>query len=562
MEFGTLEFRYCLGFRVSNLEFTKLKLIIIVMPDDQRSRDEALTKRRAQVLGLNYADTRGITKQLFKDILSVKEMYELKVVPLYVDEHHIRFGITTTTAQQTISKLAERFNDYRTAFYVISQSGFSEYMRLHDPPKKVEYQDISISGKDSRDIVAKVSTTLETVRPDDMLAYLVQQAYQLSASDIHLECQRQNVRIRFRVDGVLHPVAYLAYEKYRHLISVLASAANISTGVAEAQTGHISRNYKLATGEDITLNLRVETIPTVYGMDVVMRLFNLKLEYFNLQNLGLNQREFAVVDDIIKHPTGMVLVVGPTGSGKTTTLYSLINTLNLPERKIITLEDPVEYNMPGVVQIPVEGGLETRSFAEKLRAVLRLDPDVVMVGEIRDQDTAKTALQGALTGHLVLSTFHAGSAAAALTRMLDMIGINPLFASAIHLIMAQRLVRRLDDKTKQPYKPDDSLKAQLQTVIDTLPPDIAKPDINQVTLYKAGKSEENPFGFSGQLALREQLLMTPGVREILKLPPNQVTTEGLEAKAVEEGMRTMLQDGLLKAFAGLTTLEEIYRVVG
>ena len=185
-----------------------------------------------------------------------------------------------------------------------------------------------------------------------------------------------------------------------------------------------------------------------------------------------------------------------------------------------------------------------------------------MVGEIRDQDTAKTALQGALTGHLVLSSFHGASASAALTRLLDMVGINPLFASAMRLVMAQRLVRRLDDKLKQPYKPDEALKKQLQTVIDTFPPDVKRPDVNEATLYKAGTSKENPFGYSGQMAIREQLLMTPGVQEILKLPPNQITTEMLEKKAVAEGMSTMLQDGLLKAFAGETSLEEVYRVVG
>lgn len=210
----------------------------------------------------------------------------------------------------------------------------------------------------------------------------------------------------------------------------------------------------MATGETVTVNLRVETVPTAYGQDVVMRLFTMRMELLDLNNLSLSDRERRVVDDIIRHPTGMVLIVGPTGSGKTTTLYSLINTLNSDERKIITLEDPVEYFMPGVVQIPVRGDVDATGFAEKLRAVLRLDPDIVMVGEIRDKDTAKTALQAALTGHLVLSTFHASSAAAALTRMIDFIGMNPLFASAMHLIMAQRLVRRLDPKTRQAYRPD------------------------------------------------------------------------------------------------------------
>jgi type II secretory ATPase GspE/PulE/Tfp pilus assembly ATPase PilB-like protein len=293
-----------------------------------------------------------------------------------------------------------------------------------------------------------------------------------------------------------------------------------------------------------------------------MRLFNLKLELFKLDNLSLSPPEMAVVQDIIKRPTGLVIVVGPTGSGKTTTLYSILNSLNTPERKIITLEDPVEYNMPGIVQIPVRGSLESESFAEKLRAVLRLDPDIVMVGEIRDKDTAKTALQGALTGHLVLSTFHAGSSAAALSRMLDMVGINPLFASAIRLVMAQRLVRRLDERTKKPFQPDEALKRQLQTVIDSLPPQVQKPNLSDVTLYKAGSSADNPFGYAGQLPIREQLLMTPGVANLLGRPPNEITTEILEAQAVKEGMQTMLQDGVLKAIAGLTTIEEVYRVVG
>jgi type II secretory ATPase GspE/PulE/Tfp pilus assembly ATPase PilB-like protein len=534
------------------------------MSQDVRVDEERITQRRAQVLGVNYIDTSAIQKQLFRGVLTVPELYDIRVIPLVADEHYIHFGITTTTSQQTINKIKQRFTDQRIEFSLISDAGYREYMLLYDPPKKIEYQDINIAAKDDavKQMVAAVSETLGKVRADDMLAYMVQQAYKLKASDIHLENQKENVRIRFRIDGVLHPIAYIDHEKYRHMLSAVASAANVSTSAEDAQSGHISREYKLATGESVPINLRVETVPVVFGTDVVMRLFNMRIELFKLENLGLNEQESNVVSGVIKDPTGMVLVVGPTGSGKTTTLYSMINTLNTEERKIITLEDPVEYNIPGVVQIPVKGQMEGHDFAEKLRAVLRLDPDVVMVGEIRDQDTAKTALQGALTGHLVLSTFHGASAAAALTRMLDMVGINPLFASSMHLVMAQRLVRRLDDATKQPYKPDEPLKRQLQAVIDTLPPNIQKPDINQITLYKPGSSEQNPFGYSGQLAVREQLIMTPGVQALLKLPPNQITTEILEQKAVQEGMRTMLHDGILKAIAGLTTLEEVYRVLG
>lgn len=532
------------------------------MSQDARYDEEVATQRRATILGLNYVDTRVTDKKLFKELLTVQEMYQKRVVPVEADQSNVLFGITTTTSQQTIRELERRFTDKLTKFAIISDSGYREYMRLFDPPKKITYQEISFAAADAAELVKTVTATLEQVRADDVLAYLVQQAYRLKASDIHMENQESGVRIRFRVDGVLHPIAVLSYEKYRTVSSSIAVAANVSTAADDAQTGHINSKYRLATGEEVTVNMRVETVPTAYGQDVVMRLFTMRMELLKLDNLSLSPRERDVVDDIIRHPTGMVLIVGPTGSGKTTTLYSLINTLNSDERKIITLEDPVEYFMPGVVQIPVHGDTNATGFAEKLRAVLRLDPDIVMVGEIRDQDTAKTSLQAALTGHLVLSTFHASSAAAALTRMIDFIGVNPLFASAMHLIMAQRLVRRLDDNSKQPYQPDEGLRAQLQTVIDTLPPGIDRPDLSNVTLYKPGASADNPFGYSGQIPLREQMQMTPGIQQLLRLPAEQITTAVLEKKAIEDGMLTMLQDGVLKAIQGVTTLEEVYRVVG
>lgn len=518
--------------------------------------------RRAQILGMAYADTSLGDKQLFKDILSNEELARLKVVPLRVDDHNISIGVTNNTSQATMQSLKDRFPDQNTKFSLISEGGFREYMHLYNPPKQIVYQDVQFSGEGDEELFRRVTETLNQVLADDILAYLVKQTYQLKGSDIHIECQKNAVRIRLRVDGVLHPIAELGYGKYKQLLSSIAIAANVSTASPDAQTGHINKVYKMATGEDVTVNLRVETVPTVYGYDVVMRIFNLKMELLTLDNLGLSENERANVDDVIKHPTGLVLIVGPTGSGKTTTLYSLINTLNSPERKIITLEDPVEYFMEGVVQIPVAGDKNEKGFADKLRAVLRLDPDVVMVGEIRDQDTAKTALQGALTGHLVLSTFHASSAAAALTRMLDAVGINPLFASALHLVMAQRLIRRLDPETKQPYQPDDGLKRQLQTVIDTLPPNVNRPNLDTITLYKPQITKDNPFGYKGQMALREQMPMSEGVQKLLSLPPNEITTDRLEKQAIADGMVTMLQDGVLKAIAGETTLEEVYRVVG
>ncbi len=532
------------------------------MSQDARRTEEQATERRSRILSMSYIDTSATgEKALYKDLLTVQELYNLRVIPIFYDSHNIHFGVTNTTSQQTMQTLRNRFLDQRINFALISDSGYNDYMKLYDPPKQVVYEDVSFSSDSDSELFEKVTQTLSTVLADDILGYLVKQCYQLKGSDIHLECQKEAIRVRLRVDGVLHPIASISHDKYRQVLSSIAIASNVSTGSPDAQTGHINKKYTLASKEDVDVNLRVETVPTVYGVDVVMRLFNFKLEFLNLDGLGLSDKERVAVDDVIKHPTGLVLVVGPTGSGKTTTLYSIINTLNTTERKIITLEDPVEYFMPGVVQIPVEGDHNKSGFAEKLRAVLRLDPDVVMVGEIRDQDTAKTALQAALTGHLVLSTFHASSSSAALSRMLDMIGVNPLFASAVRLVMAQRLVRRLDVDTRQPYQPDAGLIAQLQTVIDTLPPQWERPNLDNITLYTPGSSVEVPFGYKGQIAIREQFTMTPNIQELLRRPIGTVTTEMLQDQAIHDGMLTMLQDGILKSIAGITTIEEVYRVV-
>jgi type II secretory ATPase GspE/PulE/Tfp pilus assembly ATPase PilB-like protein len=533
------------------------------MSQDARRQEEMSTERRAQILGLNYIDTSQIIdKTLYKEMLTNDELYSMRVIPVRADDHSITFGVTNMTSQQNMTLLKNRFLDQRLAFGLISDTGFKEYMRLYDPPAKVEYHDIAITGSDQESLIQSVSATLEQIRADDMLAYLVQQAHKLNASDIHLETQPDHLRIRFRIDGVLHPVARLNADKYRVLMGAIASSGNVSTASDKAQQGHISQRLKMADGVEVDINLRLETVPTVNGMDAVMRLFNMDQSMYNLDRLGLAPHERAIVDDIISKPSGLVLVVGPTGSGKTTTLYSMLNSLSSDERKVITVEDPVEYQFAGITQIPVHSqDTKGSGFAEGLRAILRLDPDIVMVGEIRDMDTARTALQAALTGHLVLSTFHASSSAAALTRMVDIIGENPLFVSAIRLVMAQRLVRRLDDATKQPYTPDQATMQHLQKIVDGLPEGVDKPDLTNLQLYKPGASDENPFGYKGQIAIREQFRMQGEVRSVLE-SGTSLTAQQIEEAAVRSGMRTMQQDAILKAIKGETTLEEVYRVIG
>jgi type II secretory ATPase GspE/PulE/Tfp pilus assembly ATPase PilB-like protein len=534
------------------------------MSQDARVDEEQATQRRARVLGMDYVDTAQLQeKPLYKEILSNDELVKLRVIPLRSAKSNLLFGVTTTTSQQTMTMLRQRFIDQRIAFAIISDTGFRDYMQLYDPPKKIIYENIDLNQAGTSDLVVRVSNMLKQVRADDMLAYLVIQAHNLNASDIHIETQAVDVRIRFRIDGVLHPIATLQRDKYRVLISAIASAGNVSTSADEAQQGHIAQQVIMADKTTVDVNVRLETVPTINGMDVVMRLFNMDQSMYTLERLGLSLNERSVVDEIINRPSGLVMIVGPTGSGKTTTLYSMLNTLNNDERKIITIEDPVEYQFSGITQISVhsrEGGNDD-SFADKLRATLRLDPDIVMVGEIRDMDTAKTALQAALTGHLVLATFHASSASAALTRLADVIGQNPLFVSAIRLVMAQRLIRKLDDSCKLSYAPSEAEWAKINQVMSTLP-DNLKPSLDGLQLYKPGSSESNPYGYQGQLAVREQFTMSNSLRRLLERPDANVSAQSIEEAAQHSGMLTMLQDGMLKVVAGKTTMDELFRVVG
>lgn len=538
------------------------------MPDEQtqkyRALEEQSTQQRAALLGLRYFDTRGMVAgaTLYNGVLSLDEMYRGKIVPLQIgnDNSAYIFAVTSNTPQSVMSALTKSYNDngHAVDFLLISNLGFREFMNRYDPPKEVHYDNVKIASEGDSDTLSAVSETLESVSTDKILDYMVDQADRLNASDIHIENQREDVRIRLRVDGALHPIANISHDKYRVLQGSLASRANISTAANEPQTGHMQRDSAQQPGK--LINMRVETVPTAYGMDVVVRLFNFDESMLQLDKLGLSENTKERIDEVIKHPHGLVLVVGPTGAGKSTTLFSIINALNDPSRKILTLEDPIEITVPGVTQIPVDTG-QGANFAEHLRAVMRLDPDVIMVGEIRDNDTAKTAIQASITGHLVLSTFHASTAAAAFSRMIDMIGQNPIFANAIQMVLAQRLVRRLDDATKIAYEPDDATKTWIRDSLATLPDDVTKPDLETIRLYKPGSSEAAPFGYVGRIMIMEQMVVSEHIQKLIRGEMKDINVAEIERAAISDGMTTMLHDGLLKALRGETTIEEINRVI-
>jgi type II secretory ATPase GspE/PulE/Tfp pilus assembly ATPase PilB-like protein len=292
----------------------------------------------------------------------------------------------------------------------------------------------------------------------------------------------------------------------------------------------------------------------------VIRLFNYDESMLNLDRLAIGASERKQIDEVVSHPRGMVLMVGPTGSGKSSTLYSMINALNTLDRKIITLEDPVEFSVPGISQVPVDT-TNGQSFADHLRSVLRLDPDVVMVGEIRDADTAKTAIQASITGHLVLSTFHATDTAAAFSRMIDLIGVNPIFSTAIRLVVAQRLVRRLDDTSKEEYEPDEAVKQWIRQTLKDLPEHVEKPDLERIRLFRPVVSESSPFGYSGRTVIMEQLVVSEEIQKFLRGDIADVHAEVIAKAARKSGMVTLLENGVLAALRGETTIEEINRVI-
>lgn len=533
----------------------------------RRENEEQATAARAKILGLPYLDTRKFENDipLVHGLLTKEQMHQDFILPLQKgnESDHFQFMVTSQTPRSTIEKLRKEYGvkGERADFFLITDSAYKVFILRYDPPQETHYDDITIAGEGDSETLAAVSRVLNEVSTDKVFDYLLDQADKLGASDIHIENLREEIRIRMRVDGLLHPVATINRDRYRIFMGELSSRANISMAATTPQSGHMQMDIH-RDGSTHLLNIRVEMIPTMYGQDAVLRLFNFDETLLNLDLLGLGQEERAEINEVISHPRGLVLMVGPTGSGKSTTLYSIINALNTTDRKIITLEDPIEYGITGISQIPInttEGG----SFADGLRSVLRLDPDVVMVGEIRDADTARTAIQASITGHLVLSSFHANSTPAAFSRMIDMIGTNPIFSSSVRLVIAQRLVRKLAD-AKKPYQPDEATLKYIHKVFEGVPESALTErgiDLNNITLYQPVATEEIPFGYKGRSVIMEQLIVSEEIQSFIRGDVSDINTNAIEKVAKKNGMLTLEQKGLIAALKGETTIEEVSRVI-
>lgn len=381
------------------------------------------------------------------------------------------------------------------------------------------------------------------------------------ASDIHIEPMDTQVVIRYRIDGILHDAMVLPKTAAPGIVARIKVLANLK--LDEKRLPQDGRFKTESSGEKVAF--RVSTLPIYYGEKTVMRLLRESVSGFTLEGSGFHGAGLERVHEATKQRVGMILTTGPTGSGKSTTLYTILDILNQPDVNISTIEDPIEYQMARVnqTQVKPEIGL---TFASGLRSLVRQDPDIIMVGEIRDNETASLAVNAALTGHLVLSTLHTNSAAATMPRLLDM-DIEPfLIVSTVNVIIAQRLVRRLDTK-KEKYiltpAELDALKksANLDIVLDALKEEKVVPasaEWKDVPLYRPIKAEGNEDGYKGRVGIHEVLKMSPAIRDLVM---KDATAAEVEAQARKEGMMTMLEDGIFKCVQGLTTIEEVFRVV-
>lgn len=398
-------------------------------------------------------------------------------------------------------------------------------------------------------------TMKKAYRTSRIAEVLVAGALATHSSDIHIEPEEANVRLRMRLDGVLTDVTFFDHETYRLLLSRIKLLSSLKLNVShEAQDGRFS----IRIGKN-DIEIRTSILPGQYGESIVMRVLNPDTIAASIEVLGMRPELLEVVNREIAKPNGLVLNTGPTGSGKTTTLYAFLRKVHTPEIKILTIEDPIEYHLAGVVQTQVDTNKEY-TFSSGLRAALRQDPDVIMVGEIRDNETAEIAIHAALTGHLVFSTLHTNSAAGAFTRLIDL-GINPrILGSAINVALAQRLVRKLCEACKKEVPIDAATKTQIDTVLAgvTKQEKIAGLQRDHMWVPGEGCAECGGMGYKGRMGLFEAVFMDAKIEDVIEMSPSE---REIKKVAAEQGFFTMAQDGVVKILEGQTAFEEVVRVI-
>lgn len=549
-----------------------------IAPEDARSKlekkirgirlqdEERETAARATRLGLAYFNLQSFP--VSPDALGVvpeADAQKLQLVCFWVSAHDLRFGAVDpqdATVQNYIADLGKAHHLQAEVYLITPESlrkVLEAYKRL--PSLKKVPGGVSISQAD----LERVGNTIASIQDlenlfhgaatTEIVTLIMAGGLKTRASDIHLEAEEFGIALRYRIDGVLHNVAEIQRGEYQKLNARMKLLAGLKINVSDRpQDGR----FTISLAED-KIDVRVSSLPTSHGESMVMRLLRASKAGVTFESLGISGRAKEQLLLEMKKPNGMIISTGPTGSGKTTTLYAMLNDLNGPSVKIITIEDPIEYRLKGINQSQVEHD-SGYTFASGLRSILRQDPDVIMVGEIRDPETAELAVQAALTGHLVISTLHTNDAAGTIPR-LHSLGAKPtLLPSSLNAILGQRLVRRLCESCKVAQ---GALDAVTQKLVDDALATLPAPDHDRLTkdrnfLKAVGCEACQNLGYKGQIGIYEVLLMS---KEIKKAAAEEGTTDVIiQELAQANGMVTMMQDGILKALEGITSLEEVFRV--
>ncbi len=532
---------------------------------------ESEVKNKADDLGLGYINLKALP--IMPEALRMidRGISKEKQVICFMFRQHKEIRLAAVELNQEVKQIIDELKQlYSEAIkiYLTSQASFEAAFKQYAAlPKIIEEQD-SVElleedlkkNADSLKDLNELKHKINQVSMTEVFSMILAAAIKVEASDIHIEAEEHGIQIRFRVDGVLHEVAKLNRESWDKLISRIKLNAKIKINVKDKpQDGRFNVEIKGSS-----IDFRVSTIPTAYGESVVMRiLYHDKIRQMTLDNLGLMDYNKALVEKEIQKPNGMIVVTGPTGSGKTTTLYAVLSQVNSEDNKIITVEDPVEYKLEGINQSEINSD-RGYTFAKALRSIVRQDPDVILVGEIRDKETTDIALNAALTGHLVFTTLHTNNAAGAVPRFLALGGKPYLLAPAMNVSIAQRLVRTVCGNCKQKEELTGQGREFVNQELAALPEsykDKYNINLENVEFYKGSGCEQcSGLGYKGQVGIFEILLITDDMRDVVLA--DQISEHKIYEMAIRNGMITMRQDGILKALKGVTSVEEVLRVTG
>jgi len=527
---------------------------------------ERVTDQNAQGMGISYINLFGfpISPEALS-MISEKDARANGMVCFYYDGKRIKIAAIDPNRE----KVQEIFADLTETYYsegqlfLISEHSYEYALKLYKsiPKVRIVTRNIEITEDELNKFSENFSSfkdlqaEIDKAKVTDIIAMTMAASLRSGSSDIHIEAEENDIKIRFRIDGVLHDTASVNKDLWKKIISRLKVMAKVKININDKpQDGRIS----IITSKE-RIDIRVSFLPTNFGESVVMRLLRSGSVGLAFEDLGIRDHSFKQLAKEIDRPNGMIITTGPTGSGKTTTLYAVLKKLNKQETKIITIEDPIEYQLEGINQSQVS---ERYTFAHGLRSIVRQDPDVLMVGEIRDLETAEIAIQAALTGHLVLSTIHTNDAAGTVPRFLSMGAKAFLLAPALNAMIGQRLVRKVCEHCKKEIKLDEENNKKVLNILENLPKEEKdKINFNDLKFYKGNGCEAcQGIGYKGRIGIYEIMVMDKDIEKLVL--SGKVSEYDMRDVAKEKGMVSMVQDGVIKALEGITSIEEVFRVAG